>query len=166
MKAVIASGLLAFPAAAQELPFSPTATENCLSNAASRAEREACVGKSAEVCYSAEGVYSNYAIGVCFGVEADYWDGRLNAAYVALIEAETALMDEMRKSGATAVPDAASALHDMQRAWLPYRDAACWYEYSTWGGGSGGGPANAECLMHVTARQALALEAQLEERRQ
>ncbi len=165
MRALICLAFLAVPAAAQELPFSPEATEACLEVAEDRGAREACIGRSAEACYSREGVYSNYAVGICYGAEADYWDVRLNTAYLALIRAETDMLAEMNKIGAT-VPDTVTAMREMQRAWIPFRDAACWYEYSTWGGGSGGGPANAECLMHQTGRQALVLEARLEERRQ
>lgn len=165
MRALICMFFLACPAMAQDLPFSPAATEDCLAQAADRGAREACIGRSAEACYSREGVYSNYVIGVCFGAEADYWDVRLNTVYAALIRAETDMLKEMQAAEAT-VPDTVTALREMQRAWIPYRDAACWYEYTTWGGGSGGGPANAECLMHLTGRQALELEARLEERRQ
>lgn len=166
MKVLIWLVFLAFPAwAAEDLPFSPAATEACLAGAETLGMREDCVGRSAQACYSREGVYSNYAIGVCFGAEADYWDERLNAAYAALLAAERAMLKEMRDIGAT-VPDTVAALREMQRAWIPYRDAACWYEYTTWGGGTGGGPANAECLMHVTAKQALDLEARLAERGQ
>lgn len=165
MKSLIFMMLLATPVAAQELTFSPEATETCLAGAADNGARETCVGTSAEACYSPEGVYSNYAIGVCYGAEADYWDNRLNAAYTALMTVETEMLAEMNEIGAT-VPDTVSALRDMQRAWIPFRDAACWYEYTTWGGGSGGGPANAACLMHVTARQALELESRLGDRRE
>jgi uncharacterized protein YecT (DUF1311 family) len=49
----------------------------------------------------------------------------------------------------------------MQRAWIGYRDAACDYERAQWGGGSGGGPATAGCLMRLTGEQALALEGRL-----
>lgn len=163
MRVLVFLALLAVPAMAQELPFSPQATEACLDVAEDRAAREACIGESAVACYSREGVYSNYAIGICYGAEADYWDVRLNTAYLALIRAETELLEELREIGAT-VPDTVAALREMQRAWIPYRDAACWYEYTTWGGGTGGGPANAECLMHETGRQALALEARLGDR--
>lgn len=163
MRVLIWLVFLALPATAEDLPFSPVATEACLDGATERGAREACIGGSAEACYSREGVYSNYAIGVCFGAEADYWDVRLNTVYAALIKAETAMLEEMRGIGAT-VPDTVTALREMQRAWIPYRDAACWYEYTTWGGGTGAGPANAECLMHLTGRQALDLEARLKER--
>ena len=49
----------------------------------------------------------------------------------------------------------------MQRAWTAYRDAACAYEVSTWGGATGGGPAGEDCMMRLTARQALVLEDRL-----
>ncbi|WP_413719271.1 lysozyme inhibitor LprI family protein [Silicimonas sp. MF1-12-2] len=165
MRSLICLVFLASPVMAQELPFSPDATEACLAQAEDRGAREACIGRSAEACYSREGVYSNYAIGICFGAEADYWDVRLNTVYTELIKAETAMLKEMNDIGAT-VPDTVTALREMQRAWIPYRDAACWYEYTTWGGGSGGGPANAACLMHETGRQALELEMRLGERAQ
>ena len=165
MRSLICLVFLASPVMAQELPFSPDATEACLAQAEDRSAREACIGRSAEACYSREGVYSNYAIGICFGAEADYWDVRLNTVYTELIKAETAMLKEMNDIGAT-VPDTVTALREMQRAWIPYRDAACWYEYTTWGGGSGGGPANAACLMHETGRQALELEMRLGERAQ
>jgi uncharacterized protein YecT (DUF1311 family) len=165
VRSLICLAFLASPVMAQELPFSPDATEACLAQAEDRGAREACIGRSAEACYSREGVYSNYAIGICFGAEADYWDVRLNTVYTELIKAETAMLKEMNDIGAT-VPDTVTALREMQRAWIPYRDAACWYEYTTWGGGSGGGPANAACLMHETGRQALELEMRLGERAQ
>ena len=155
--------LMATTAAAEDLPFSPDATVDCLADASDHGAREACIGRAAEACYSREGIYSNFAIGVCFGAEADYWDARLNTAYATLIGTEIALAEDLEKDGVFA-PDAVTALRDMQRAWMPFRDAACWYEVTTWGGGSGSGPASAECLMHMTGRQALALEARVEER--
>ena len=45
----------------------------------------------------------------------------------------------------------------MQRSWIAFRDAACSYEASRWGGGSGAGPAATGCVMQLTARQALRL---------
>ncbi len=44
------------------------------------------------------------------------------------------------------------------------RTAACAYEASRWGGGTGAGPAATACFLDLTGRQALALEARLEER--
>lgn len=154
---------LAVEARAQEPVFSAEATEACLASEQGAVSPDSCVGLSSEACYTVPGVYSNVAMGFCYGKEAEYWDGRLNRAYVALFAHERGLMEEMREIGAT-VPDAAAALRDMQRAWIGYRDASCDYEYTTWGGGSGAGPAHSACIMTLTAAQALRLEKRLAER--
>ncbi|NND17574.1 MAG: DUF1311 domain-containing protein [Silicimonas sp.] len=153
----------ASPAFATELSFSPEATEACLADATTIGTQADCIGASAAACYSPEGVYSNYAIGACFALEADLWDRRLNDAYRALLAVEAELVANVAESDIR-LPDTAAALREMQRAWIPYRDAACWYEYTTWGGGTGGGPGNAECLMRLTGQKALELEARLKER--
>lgn len=163
MRVSLILAFVAFPAVAQELPFSPAATEACLAMAESPGARLDCVGASAEACRSRDGISSEFAIAVCYGAEADYWEARLNTAYRTLMALEYGATEERRTAGILA-PDTALALQDMQRAWSPYRDAACWYEFATFGGEPGGGPANARCLMQVTARQAMALEAQLEGR--
>ena len=103
-------------------------------------------------------------MGFCYGAEYDYWDARLNAAYGALMAMEKAAEAELGELG-SAAPSPAAALRDMQRAWIGYRDAACLYEVSQWGGGTGGGPAGAGCMMQITGEQALALEARLAARR-
>jgi uncharacterized protein YecT (DUF1311 family) len=154
---------LASPVTAQELPFSADATRACLAGQSELAGRLACVGTSANLCMEAVGGYSTVGMGFCLGQELDYWDDRLNIAYGELKARETAEDAEMAEIGAT-VPKRATALRDMQRAWIAWRDAACVYEYSQWGGGTGGGPANASCLMHMTAEQALELESRLENR--
>lgn len=155
--------LLSGVALAQDLAFQPDATEDCLSVATDLQSKLACVGKSAEVCIDTPDGYTTVGMGFCYSEEASFWDGRLNAAFASLRAAERDLMAEMSEIGAT-VPDTVAALRDMQRAWIGYRDASCNYEYSTWGGGTGGGPAIASCLMHETARQALLLEQRMSER--
>lgn len=99
-------------------------------------------------------------MGFCLGAEWEWWDARLNATYKQLMEQHKAADAEMAAAGAT-VPSLADALRAMQRAWLPFRDAACDYERANWGGGTGAGPATAGCLMVQTGRQALSLEARL-----
>ena len=59
------------------------------------------------------------------------------------------------------LPSLAENLLAMQRAWIPFRDAACDYEMAQWGGGTGGGPALVGCLMNETGRQTLSMEARL-----
>ena len=162
--AVVAMGLgfLAGGAAAQDLAFSPEATEACLMGAADVPAKEACIGMAAGVCIDTPDGYTTVGMGFCLGYERDWWDARLNAAYGKLMAQEKATMKDMADFGAH-VPDTVAALRDMQRAWIGWRDASCAYEASTWGGGTGGGPANAGCVMDLTGRQALALEARLED---
>jgi uncharacterized protein YecT (DUF1311 family) len=155
---------LAGPAAGQEIPFIAAATEACLGAAADPAGREACVGRSAEACMATPDGHTTVGMGFCLDRERAYWDGRLNAAYGALMELEAAVERELAELG-SAAPSPAAALREMQRAWIGYRDAACAYEASQWGGGTGAGPAAVGCLMALTGRQALALEERLAGRR-
>jgi uncharacterized protein YecT (DUF1311 family) len=160
---VIAGLALATPAAAQpELPFSPAETETCLLNAQG-ALREVCIGLSAAACINTPDGYTTVGMGACLSSEADYWDGRLNAAYQSLMAVEEAADAEMAELG-SAAPPMAPALQAMQRAWIAFRDTACEYEVTQWGGGTGQGPAFADCRLRATARQALALEDRLAEK--
>ncbi len=161
--ALLAGLFAAVPAAGQDIAFSPGKTERCLAGAADLPAREACVGLSADACIDTPGGYTTVGMGFCLRSEADFWDARLNAAYGALMQMETAVAAEQKRLGSAALSPAL-ALRDMQRAWIGYRDAACEYEYSQWGGGTGAGPASAECAMRLTARQALALEDRLAQR--
>ena len=167
MKYALAITLVAFstPGYGQDLPFSSDATEACLETATTRAEKEMCIGLSAGACSDTPDGSTTVGMGFCFDKEASYWDARLNAAFAALMRVERALVEEIKSYGGFA-PDAPAALRDMQRAWIGYRDATCAYEYTTWGGGTGGGPANAACLMYETGRQTLILEDRLSERSQ
>jgi uncharacterized protein YecT (DUF1311 family) len=160
-RAVLAALAVLAPggAAAQQVLFSPAATEACLARADHKAD---CIGASAEACMAAtEGGYSTVGTTACQDRELGYWDGRLNAAYQALLSRHQAEDKETRALGLSG-PLQADSLREMQRAWIPYRDAACAYELSAWAGGSGGGPAHLGCLMRLTGQQALALEARLE----
>ncbi len=152
--------LLAAPATAQDLAFSADATEACLAGADTLHAREACVGASADVCMETTDGQTTYGMGFCINAEYEHWDGRLNTAYQALMALETATADELKTLGSAAASPAA-ALRDMQRAWITWRDAACLYEYSQWGGGTGAGPASGACMMSLAGRQALALEDRL-----
>lgn len=162
---VLLAVLAVSSAEAQELAFSPDATLACLDAAGTddTDAREDCIGLSAAACASTPDGATTVGTRFCYSREADWWDQRLNDAYLALRRAETAMRSEMEEIGAT-VPDAPLALREMQRAWIGYRDAACAYEHTTWGGGTGGGPAHAACMMALTGRQALELERRLTER--
>ncbi|MBF9032210.1 DUF1311 domain-containing protein [Rhodobacterales bacterium HKCCE3408] len=160
--AVIFGLALAAPASAQELVFSPDATEACLSAAgAAGGPLLQCAGMSADACIEdTEGGYSTVGMGACTWAEYEYWDARLNAVYGRLMAQHEA--DDAEYDGTTyAPPSMAEALREMQRVWIPFRDAKCAHERSQWGGGTGGGPAEAACLLTTTAEQTLHLESYL-----
>ena len=92
---------------------------------------------------------------------AQYWDGAARTGPMALSWSSRTAADAELKELGSAAPSPAAALREMQRAWTAYRDAACAYEASTWGGGHRGGPAANQCMMLLTGRQALALEDRL-----
>ncbi len=152
--------LAVFPvaAAAQDLPFEPDRIEACLE----AGEAEQCIGRAAEHCASTPDGSTTVGLGFCYGQERDWWDARLNRVYGDLMDQEKAIDDEMAEIGSRA-PKRAPALLSMQRAWIVFRDAACSYEYTQWGGGTGGGPANAACLMKLTGQQTLLLESNLQQ---
>lgn len=154
----VLSGMAGGAMAQDGIVVDPAITEACLQ--VNAATPEACIGVAAAACMRGPGGGSNVGMGGCLWREAEMWDARLNMAYRALMDRHGAEQAEMARIGAT-VPSMTDALREMQRAWIPYRDAACAYERSTWGGGTGGGPAQSECIMQITARQALALEARL-----
>ena len=143
----------------QALEYDNGATETCID---SGAEARNCIGESANACMGTDGGSSTPGMGFCASQELAFWDARLNVAYGALLQIERQLDAEATTLGGI-IPPRADALRDMQRAWITYRDAACVYEFAQWGGGTGGGPANAWCLMQITAEQALALEDRLED---
>ncbi|NDR56415.1 lysozyme inhibitor LprI family protein [Aliiruegeria sabulilitoris] len=163
--AFIVTTLAAFvagPAVAQEeLHFTPVPTESCLLGAETLPAMEACVGTAATACMeSHEFGYTTVGMGYCLDQELAFWDARLNAVYRQVMVRDKAVDAEMAEIGSSA-PSLSEALREMQRAWIPFRDASCDYDRAQWGGGTGGGPATLSCLMYATARQALILEIRL-----
>ena len=148
---------LATPAAAQDIAFEPDRLDACLASNGG----EACIGIAAAACSNTQDGSTTVGLGFCYGAERDWWDARLNETYQALMARERARDAESKEFGLN-VPPTAPALRDMQRAWIVFRDAACAYEYSQWGGGTGGGPAHAACTMQMTGEQTLALIERLE----
>lgn len=130
------------------------ASAQCVARAAEPQARQLCIGTSADVCMAdTPGGYSTYAMGGCLSLELDDWDARLNAAY------QQARTEAARQDKAEPMPyPRAEALRDMQRAWIPFRDATCSYEAAQWGGGTGATPAFLGCLLRLTGQQALYLE--------
>ena len=142
--------------------YDPTVLEACLATKIGEDARD-CIGIGANHCMQAtQGGGSNAGMGFCLGAERDDWDARLNAAYQNLSEVEKA--NDAAMAEQPAVPPMAPALQAMQRAWIGFRDAACDYEVTQWGGGSGGGPAWSACTMRMTAEQAVSLQLRLDDK--
>lgn len=152
---VLLAALVASSAAAEGVIFSPADTEQCF---AEGAPTEECIGASARLCQQdTPGGETTIGMVGCFEAEQMWWDGRLNRAYKTAMD--TAKRNDAGQARIGADPvDQADALRDMQRKWIAYRDARCLWAWAQWGGGTVGGPANAECLMRATAEQALLLE--------
>lgn len=149
---LILAAAAAAPAAAQDLIFSPRATESCL---ASGADFRDCIGLSAQACINdTPGGYATAAMSGCFYRELDWWDARLNTSYGFAVRHAKQFDRDNGGFG----PSQEEALREMQRAWIIFRDRTCDYERSQWGGGTGGGPAAAECLMRETAEQTWYIE--------
>lgn len=149
------------PAMAQDVTYDAGVTTTCLAGAADTAGKSFCIGRASDLCMArTPGGGSTVGMVGCYDRELRWWDARLNTVYGQLMAEEKATDAEMKRIGATA-PSLSESLRAMQRAWIPYRDAACDYERANWGGGTGGGPATLACLMDLTARQTLRLEAHL-----
>ncbi len=154
--------LTALPTHAQELVFSMRATDDCIGDVRPGAEA-ACVGRSAEQCMiDSEGGGSNLGASACYGKELEAWDARLNDWYAeALREAREA--DADMEGMSFTPPSQEEALRQMQRAWITFRDAKCEHVASLYQGGTGAGPASAECQMYETGAQAIYLRRLLNE---
>lgn len=156
---VVASALVSGSGAMAE-DYDPAVLEGCLATLASGPERAGCIGIGAARCMETEAGGSNVGIGYCYTAEWEDWDARLNAVYQRLL-VEQAERDADTLAYNPNLPSAVEALRAMQRAWIPFRDAACEWEWTQWGGGTGGGPASSACMMELTARQTLFLEQRL-----
>jgi uncharacterized protein YecT (DUF1311 family) len=107
---------------------------------------ESCIGVVANPCIGGPELGGTQGEAACSGRELAVWDERLNQSYRAALDA--------------AAPAVAEGYRAVQRAWIQYRDARCQrlvaLETSN---GSMAVPLSAACLLDLTARQALWLEA-------
>ncbi|RED11880.1 lysozyme inhibitor LprI family protein [Pontivivens insulae] len=154
----------AVPAAGQDFAYSDDATVQCLNQAEANATTPLyCIGASADQCIDDNPHGSStIGLGVCFSEEAGFWDSVLNAEYQRLL-GETAEFEKANADAGINAPPLEPSLRDMQRRWIDYRDQRCTFEAAQWGGGTGMGPATAECFMRATAEQALYLRTQIVE---
>ena len=158
MRLAVVLALFAVPASAQDIEFSPIHTEACLQEAVGPGEVQNCPGSSAQQCMiDTHGGETTVGMRACLDAELTYWDARLNTTYQQAMSQAKDIDAEMAELE-SAAPPIADALLAMQRAWIPYRDAACTYERVQWGGGTGGGPATLACLLELTANQTMLIK--------
>lgn len=145
--------VLTAPAAfAQDMAFDHAYVERCLASGAGAK----CINVASDHCMQTNpGGQTTVGMGYCLDAEWQAWDRRLNATYARMLAQAQAEDADLNSS---AVPRQAPALKAMQRAWITFRDRKCDWARSLWGGGTGGGPATASCLLTETARQVLYLE--------
>ena len=156
-QAFVLSIFISGPVVAQDLVFHAEDVAACLEGATG-GDRRDCIGVAADACMiETPGGSSTVAMGGCLSRELEVWDGMLNAAYGDLMALYAANDAEARAGGWNA-PEQVPALKAMQRAWITYRDARCDFERAKWGGGTGQGPATAQCLMQLTAEQTFVLQ--------
>jgi uncharacterized protein YecT (DUF1311 family) len=84
---------------------------------------------------------------LCARLDWEAADAELNLAYEAALETAA-------EADASFPNDVEAALRAAQRAWLPYRDAACEAEAALWGGGSAEPMIRSGCLAMVTRQRA------------
>ncbi len=143
------------PAAAQDLQFDVSDSEQCLINTGHAGNKSDCIGVSASICMEQPGGDSTYGMGFCLDSELEYWDALLNESYQDLRAAMQASDADLPESLAVQTV----TLRDMQRAWITYRDTRCSYEASLWQGGTGASPAFLSCSLQMTGEQAIYLMA-------
>lgn len=158
MTACLLTLALAVPAAAQQIAFSPEATESCLA-AQDGASGAGCVGKSAAVCIAAMRGASDEDAAMCLNAETEWWRQRMRAAY-ARVEKKAALLDvefaqSIAQGGARMTDDLAA----MQSAWTDWSEKRCFFAAIEHRGKPDRTRVASDCMLHQTGDQALLLEA-------
>ena len=146
---------LGLPAMAQDFTYDPAILSGCL--ATEKDQPEICIGRGSTDCIAGEGGTSTVGVVACLNAERDQWAQLMDTSYDALMTEAESADAEMEQLGSAAdrqVPH----LEAMQKNWAAYRDEACIWEASRWGGGSGAGPAAAGCDMRLTGQQAAMLK--------
>ncbi|MBK4215841.1 DUF1311 domain-containing protein [Paracoccus caeni] len=162
---VLSLATLTLPAMAQEnLQFDAAVLETCLDKAGQdeKPDRESCIGLASDQCMESDIGQTTMGMSLCLDREREVWDAKLNESYQTLMAYAVSNDVDMEELGSAAEKQV-PFLQKMQRNWISYRDAACQFERSQWGGGTGGGPSEMHCLMVLTARQYLWLQQYLNE---
>ena len=147
--------MLAGPAFAQDnaVQYSDAPTADCLAAADTADAMRACVGLATAKCVDASD-YGSTTVGMmeCAGKETAFWDAKLNASYKSLM-ARAEKFDAMNADDPRIMYKIADSLRDMQRAWIPFRDATCTFQYALGMGGTIASTLSSNCQLEMTAEQ-------------
>lgn len=167
IRILAALALTATPALAQDgVTYDDTLLSACLDRIATEHAQtdiegeplRQCIGQAATACMQGPGGETTVGMVTCLDHETREWDMLLNAWYSKAMQTTEAADAELETLGSTA-PGAAPLLRDAQRAWIGFRDASCIYESFRFQGGTAGGPAAGDCMLELTATQALRMQA-------
>ena len=103
-----------------------------------------CIGKLADPCLARPENSSTIGQYECIRNETVLWDNMLNAEYKQL-------------RGLLESKDKQTALRDVQRLWIKYRDADCGLARVFYDGGTIATPIAANCVLYKTARRTIEL---------
>jgi uncharacterized protein YecT (DUF1311 family) len=142
--------VMAAPAQAQQVTFSPAPILNCLADAHGSQERRDCVGLGAKACTSGKVT--------CMTAETHYWTTRMEATLVKLRE-KAALIDSRIDASKPGGFRLTEDLATMQSNWTVWRENRCAFEAMLRRGTPLTSSAAAWCMMTLTGEQALFLEA-------
>lgn len=147
--------MMAGPAMAEDeqVQYSDAPTADCLAGAETAEAMRACIGLATAKCVDASD-YGSTTVGMmqCAEKETAFWDGKLNATYKDLM-ARAEKFDKMNADDPRIVEKIADSLRAMQRAWIPYRDATCTFQYSLGMGGTIASTLASHCQLDMTAEQ-------------
>ena len=123
-----------------------------LTGRAAQLGEETCIGYAAGICTAAsEDGTSTLGTAACLRREAEAWNARLNRDYGRVL--------------AIAPPTARDGYRRAARAWLAFRDATCRIPANRLGTHDRVVPLTSDCILSLTARQALRMQRELAELR-
>ncbi|MEM9098604.1 MAG: lysozyme inhibitor LprI family protein [Pseudomonadota bacterium] len=162
IRTALAALLLSLPAFAQDIPlerqeelsqvFADDAFSHCL---VETEPQSGCIGQFRSACAKQAKTEGEWFF--CIEAELNAWDTLLNEVYkLSMEELKKQAVEYDRPTGDH--PQAMEGnLREMQRTWIPYRDALCGFAGSLTAGGTSITEAKLLCLSDETARQTLHL---------
>ncbi|WP_287184393.1 lysozyme inhibitor LprI family protein [Rhodovulum sp.] len=145
---------------AQQVRFSPDATEECLKKQRTPGAEVTCIGESARACFQRIKNASPSDIAACMGQESEYWTARMTAAHDRLmVLAKAADADFAKNPKSKDVPFSLTEdLEIQQQKWAEWREIRCAVEAMMRRGTPYTTTAAGNCTMKRIGEQALFLE--------